>query len=74
MQKEFEDKLAFLRNKLKDMEEEGLVKSRKIQVLEEQVIFEGRMREMNMQKRYLAWIVYVWICRNVGVMLLMIDV
>ena len=46
--------MAFLRNKLKDMEEEGLVKSRKIQVLEEQVIFEGRMREMNMQKRYLA--------------------
>ncbi len=52
MHKEFEEKLAFLRSKVKDMEEEHLIKSRKIATLEEQVVFEARMREMNMQKRY----------------------
>ena len=37
MQKELEEKIAFLRGKITDMEEEGQVKSRKVQVLEEQV-------------------------------------
>ena len=48
---EMEHKTEFLRNKIKSLEDIVMSRDKKIDALEEQVAFEGRMREMNMQKR-----------------------
>jgi hypothetical protein len=48
---EMENKTEFLRNKIKTLEEIIATKDKKIDALDEQIVFESRMREINMQKR-----------------------
>ena len=48
---EMEHKTTYLRNKVKNLDDILATKDKKIAVLEEQLMFEGRMRELNMQKR-----------------------
>ena len=51
IERDLNSKLDFVRKKVKDMEADIKNRDRRIILLEEQVLFETKMREINMQKR-----------------------